>query len=75
MISDICKVDYSLRDYQQEAKEKIFGQWDSVDNVLYQMPTGTGKTRLFTSIIRDISLASLYEHSRKSILIIAYRTD
>lgn len=43
MISDICKADYSLRDYQQEAKEKIFDQWDYVDNVLYQMPTGTGK--------------------------------
>ncbi len=75
MISDICQKDYSLRDYQQEAKEKIFGQWDYVDNVLYQMPTGTGKTRLFTSIIRDISLAALYERTRKSILIIAHRTE
>lgn len=75
MISDICQKDYSLRDYQQEAKEKIFGQWDSVNNLLYQMPTGTGKTRLFTSIIRDISLAALYEHTRKSILIIAHRTE
>jgi len=75
MISDICKEDFSLRDYQQEAKGKIFSQWDCVDNILYQMPTGTGKTRLFTSIIRDISLASLYEHTRKSVLIIAHRTE
>lgn len=75
MIENICKEDFSLRDYQQEAKEKIFGEWNRVDNVLYQMPTGTGKTRLFTSIIRDISLASLQEHVRKGILIVAHRTE
>lgn len=75
MFQDICLTDYSLRDYQQEAKEKIFGQWESVDNVLYQMPTGTGKTRLFTSIIRDISLNSLKAHRREGILIIAHRTE
>lgn len=75
MFSNICKEDYSLRDYQQDAKERIFGQWDRVDNVLYQMPTGTGKTRLFTSIIRDISITSLQEHTRKSVLIIAHRTE
>ena len=75
MFQDICLTDYSLRNYQQEAKEKIFGQWDFVDNVLYQMPTGTGKTRLFTSIIRDISLNSLKTHRREGILIIAHRTE
>lgn len=75
MISSLYKEDFSLRDYQQDAKAKIFSQWDYVDNVLYQMPTGTGKTRLFTSIIRDISLASLQEHVRKGILIIAHRTE
>ena len=46
--SEICMKDVSLRDYQQQAKEQIFSQWDSVDNIMYQMPTGTGKTRLFT---------------------------
>jgi len=75
MFSDLCRIDHTLRDYQQEAKEKIFGQWDCFDNVLYQMPTGTGKTRLFTSIIRDLSLASLKENRRKGILIIAHRTE
>jgi len=29
--------DISLRDYQQQAKEQIFSQWDSADNILYQM--------------------------------------
>ena len=75
MFSSICRLDHTLRDYQQEAKATIFDQWDSWNNILYQMPTGTGKTRLFTSIIRDISLASLQENRRKGILIIAHRTE
>ena len=75
MYSDICMKDLSLRDYQQEAKEKIFSQWDRVDNVMYQMPTGTGKTRLFTSIIRDISVWGLRHNDRPRILIVAHRTE
>jgi superfamily II DNA or RNA helicase len=75
MFKEYCQQDISLRDYQQEAKAKIFGQWDCVDNILYQMPTGTGKTRLFTSIIRDISLASLKANKQCHILIIAHRTE
>lgn len=75
MFRDICLQDYTLRDYQQEAKEQIFSQWDDVDSVLYQMPTGTGKTRLFTSIIRDISLNSLKTNHREGILIVAHRTE
>lgn len=75
MFCNISQPDYTLRDYQQEAKEKIFKEWDNNDNLLYQMPTGTGKTRLFTSIIRDITLSSLKENRRKGILIIAHRTE
>lgn len=52
--SDINIEDSSLRPYQQKAKKEIFEAWDKVDNVVFQMPTDTGKTRLFTSIIRDI---------------------
>lgn len=73
--SEICMKDISLRDYQQQAKEKIFSQWDSADNILYQMPTGTGKTRLFTSIIRDINVWGLRNGQRKRILIIAHRSE
>lgn len=75
MFAELSRRDFTLRDYQQEAKEKIFEQWDYVDNVLYQMPTGTGKTRLFTSLIRDLSLSSLQENRRKGVLIIAHRTE
>ena len=73
--SEICMKDVSLRDYQQEAKEQIFSQWDSADNILYQMPTGTGKTRLFTSIIRDINVWGLRNGQRQRILIIAHRSE
>lgn len=52
--SDINIEDSSLRPYQQKAKKEIFEAWDKVDNVVFQLPTDTGKTRLFTSIIRNI---------------------
>lgn len=57
--NELCQQDITLRDYQQQAKEEIFSKWNIVDNILYQMPTGTGKTRLFTSIIRDINVWGL----------------
>ena len=73
--SDICKMDSSLRPYQEKAKEEIFESWDKVDNVMFQMPTGTGKTRLFTSIIRDINDYSIKHKEPVKILIIAHRTE
>ena len=73
--STICLNDISLRDYQQEAKEKIFTQWNYVNDILYQMPTGTGKTRLFTSIIRDINVWGLRNGKKQRVLIIAHRSE
>lgn len=73
--SDICKEDSTLRPYQQKAKKEIFESWDEIDNVMFQMPTGTGKTRLFTSIIRDINQYSLSKKEAVKILIIAHRTE
>ncbi len=73
--SDICKEDSTLRPYQQKAKKEIFESWDEVDNVMFQMPTGTGKTRLFTSIIRDINQYSLSKKEAVKILIVAHRTE
>lgn len=73
--NEFCQKDITLRDYQQLAKEKIFGKWNSVDNILYQMPTGTGKTRLFTSIIRDINVWGLRHNINYRILIIAHRSE
>lgn len=73
--NEFCQKDITLRDYQQLAKEKIFGKWNCVDNILYQMPTGTGKTRLFTSIIRDINVWGLRHNISFRILIIAHRSE
>lgn len=73
--NEFCQKDITLRDYQQLAKEEIFGKWSCVDNILYQMPTGTGKTRLFTSIIRDISVWGLRHNINYRILIIAHRSE
>ena len=73
--SDIYKNDSSLRPYQQKAKKEIFESWDEVDNVLFQMPTGTGKTKLFTSIISDINYYSIQKREAVKILIVAHRTE
>ena len=73
--SDINKDATSLRPYQQKAKNEIFESWDDVDNVMFQMPTGTGKTRLFTSIIKDINEYSKLRREPVKILIIAHRTE
>ena len=73
--NEFCQKDITLRDYQQLAKKEIFGRWNCVDNILYQMPTGTGKTRLFTSIIRGINVWGLRHNIKYRILIIAHRSE
>lgn len=78
MSGDFCNIlreDKSLRPYQQEAKENIFSAWEECDNVLFQMPTGTGKTRLFSSIISDIKAWSALHSFDCRILIIAHRIE
>lgn len=42
-----------LRPYQQEAREAIHTQWESVDKTLLVLPTGTGKTIVFSKVIED----------------------
>ena len=44
-----------LRDYQQKNKAEIYKEWGNGSmNLMLQMPTGTGKTHLFASIIKDL---------------------
>lgn len=73
--SNISRIDNTLRPYQQEAKESIFAAWDECNDVLFQMPTGTGKTRLFTSLIGDIIAWSVLQSNSCKILIIAHRIE
>lgn len=62
-----------LRDYQTEGINKIFEAWDpaklNLKNVLFQMPTGTGKTTVFSQIV-------LKAHRKnKNVLIVVHRTE
>ena len=75
MYQEVCRNDRTLRDYQQEAKKQIFESWEDCDNVMFQMPTGTGKTRLFTSIISDIKAWSIINQEDARVLIIAHRVE
>lgn len=52
--ADWNEIDGTLRPYQIKAKEDILSAWQKVRHVMMQMPTGTGKTRLFVSLIADI---------------------
>ena len=75
MYKDIIQKDVSLRPYQQKAKEQIFTAWDECNDVMFQMPTGTGKTRLFTSIISDVRAWGVRNNVSTKILIIAHRIE
>jgi superfamily II DNA or RNA helicase len=73
--SDLNIEDDTLRPYQQKAKKDIFEAWDEVNSVMIQMPTGTGKTRLFTSIIHDINKNSQRRKEPVKILVVAHRAE
>ncbi len=64
-----------LRPYQTNAIRQIFKAWalkpEGLDlrNVLFQMPTGTGKTTLFSEIVRKAEL------KQKKVLIVVHRLE
>ena len=67
--------DTTLRDYQVENKRKIYEAWQHCRSVMLQMPTGTGKTRLFVSIARDIFDYSSTIKRTLRVLILAHRKE
>lgn len=67
--------DDELRDYQKSHKLSIYGKWKSVNSVLLQMPTGTGKTRLFVSIINDFQNYAEKHNTNTHILVITHRNE
>lgn len=67
--------DNTLREYQQENKQNIYDAWSLSNSVMLQMPTGTGKTRLFVSIIKDIFHYSRDKKMAQKILIMVHRTE
>ena len=59
-----------LRPYQQEAKDSIFGQWDSgVHRTLLVLPTGCGKTIVFAKVTEECV------RQGKRVLILAHRGE
>lgn len=72
---DLPEIDEGLRDYQKLGKHNIYQAWESCNTVLYQMPTGTGKTRLFSSLIKDTQSLAQSECTRKGVLVLAHRTE
>ena len=64
-----------LRPYQAEMKLKVYSLWDRMDNVMLQMPTGTGKTIVFTSVVKDIRKWCVRHSPDSKILIVAHRKE
>lgn len=62
-----------LRDYQIVGIRRIFEAWDptrlNLMHVLFQMPTGTGKTTVFSEIVRRA------QRKDKKVLIVVHRTE
>ena len=70
-----AEMDTTLRDYQIENKRKIYQAWQQFRSVMLQMPTGTGKTRLFVSIARDLFNYGVERKRAIKILFLAHRKE
>ena len=70
----VCNDD-SLRYYQFENKLKIYNEWQTCNSVMLQMPTGTGKTRLFVSIVNDILACRMHDGIIPSVLLLVHRKE
>ena len=56
-----------LRDYQEHAVSGIFDAWKEFDSTLLVMPTGSGKTQVFSEVIR--------RSDPKRALVLAHRSE
>jgi len=74
-LSELQEIDNTLRPYQNNAKREVYHVWESMHSVLFQMPTGTGKTRLFSSIIRDTQRLAHEKKTRIGVLVLAHRIE
>jgi superfamily II DNA or RNA helicase len=60
-----------LRDYQKELVAQIHERFEENQSVLLQMPTGTGKTMVFSKIIKDF----LDKYPNRRIFILVHRKE
>jgi superfamily II DNA or RNA helicase len=67
--------DVQLRDYQSNYKQDVYKSWSSYQSVMLQMPTGTGKTRLFASIVKDMHNYGVKYKFPVKVLILAHRIE
>jgi len=71
----VIKEDNTLREYQKESKETIYSLWRNHQSVMLQMPTGTGKTRIFASIVKDLHNTSAHLGIAIKVLLLAHRDE
>lgn len=74
----IVESDERLRDYQQKAVKDILAAWHKVNNVMLQMPTGTGKTRLFVAMTNALNTTDAKNYGVKGMprfLIVTHREE
>jgi len=58
-----------LRDYQKQAVSDIYSAWSgSVQNVLYVLPTGGGKTVIFSAILKQVDAETCVIAHRRELL-------
>lgn len=67
--------DSDLRPYQNENKEQIYKSWNDNRAVMLQMPTGTGKTRLFVSVLKDLHKYAAESKKQIRVLILVHRVE
>lgn len=67
--------DSDLRPYQNDNKEQIYKSWNDCRAVMLQMPTGTGKTRLFVSILKDLHKYAAESKKQIRVLILVHRVE
>lgn len=67
--------DDGLRDYQIHHKKDIYQSWKETNSILLQMPTGTGKTRLFVSMINDFKRYHELHRTKIDVLIVTHRKE
>src|SRR5690554_658597 len=73
MIEDIQQRQKKLYDYQKEAIDAIFEQFNEYKhsyNLLYQLPTGGGKTVIFSEIAKRY-----ITETNKKVLILTHRIE
>lgn len=67
--------DDTLRPYQQDLKSKVYKEWTTKKSVMLQMPTGTGKTKLFCSIIKDVFHYSRDNGKAYKVLVLTHKQE